>query len=71
MRLRYTLIFVVDDIDSPTRFLLLRRSREPDRLRWNGVGGKIEPGETPWTARSARSGRKPAPPCGGLRSEGS
>ena len=43
MDLRYTLIFLThgDDI------LMLHRKKAPNRGLWNGVGGHLEPGETP------------------------
>lgn len=41
--LRYTLCFICrgDDI------LMLHRNKSPNRGLWNGVGGRIEPGESP------------------------
>jgi len=41
--MRYTLCFLTrgDEI------LMLKRNRAPNRGLWNGVGGKIAPGETP------------------------
>ena len=42
-RMRYTLAF----IQRGDEFLVLNRNNMPNMGRWNGVGGKIEPGETP------------------------
>ena len=44
--LRYTLCFLTRD----DQVLMLRRRRAPNQGLWNGVGGKIEPGETPRAA---------------------
>lgn len=44
--LRYTLCFLT----RADRVLMLRRRRAPNRGLWNGVGGKIEAGETPRAA---------------------
>ena len=41
--LRYTLCFLIH----AEHILMLKRERPPNRGLWNGVGGKIEPGETP------------------------
>jgi 8-oxo-dGTP diphosphatase len=41
--LRYTICFC----RCGDRILMLYRSRAPNRQRWNGLGGSIEPGETP------------------------
>ncbi len=41
--LRYTLCFLI----RAEHILMLKRKRPPNRGLWNGVGGKIEPGETP------------------------
>ncbi|WP_215115234.1 8-oxo-dGTP diphosphatase [Exiguobacterium sp. s80] len=42
----YTLCLVRQD----DHFLLLNRQKQPAMGMWNGVGGKIEPGETPTAA---------------------
>lgn len=42
--LRYTLVFVYDEYG---RVLMLKRNNPPNAGLWNGLGGKIEPGETP------------------------
>ena len=39
----YTIAFLIKD----GRVLMLRRKKNPWLNRWNGVGGKIEPDETP------------------------
>lgn len=44
--LRYTLCFLTRE----DRVLMLRRRRAPNQGLWNGVGGKIEGGETPSAA---------------------
>jgi 8-oxo-dGTP pyrophosphatase MutT (NUDIX family) len=41
--LRYTICFC----HCGDRILMLYRSNAPNRQRWNGLGGNIEPGETP------------------------
>ncbi|CAG7635700.1 NADH pyrophosphatase [Paenibacillus solanacearum] len=41
--LKYTICFVIRG----SRVLMLNRSKPPGMGCWNGVGGKIEPGETP------------------------
>jgi 8-oxo-dGTP diphosphatase len=41
--MRYTLCFLTRE----DRVLMLRRRRAPNQGLWNGVGGKIEAGETP------------------------
>ena len=41
--LAYTLCFIVHD----DHVLLMHRARAPHRDRWNGLGGKIDPDETP------------------------
>lgn len=43
---RYTLCFIQHD----QKYLMLYRNKEPNKGKWNGVGGKIEPGETPQEA---------------------
>lgn len=45
--LRYTLVIVTDHHDGQDWVLLLHRTRQPNQGLWNGVGGKIRPGETP------------------------
>lgn len=46
MRLEYTLCFITrgDDV------LMLHRTRPPNQNKWNGVGGKLKPGERPLAA---------------------
>lgn len=41
--LRYTLCFLTRGED----LLMLHRDRPPNQGLWNGVGGRLEPGETP------------------------
>ena len=50
--MRYTLCFLTrgDDI------LMLKRNHAPNRGLWNGVGGKIGPGETPVDAIGRHQG---------------
>ena len=43
MHLPYTICF----IRRQDKILVLHRNREPNKGKWNGVGGKIEPGEGP------------------------
>lgn len=43
MRFDYTICF----IKRGTKLLLLNRNKKPAMGMWNGVGGKIEPNETP------------------------
>ncbi len=45
MHLKYTLCFVIDH--AARSVLMLRRANPPRAGLWNGVGGKIEPGEQP------------------------
>lgn len=40
---RYTLIFLTRGAD----VLMLHRRNPPNQGQWNGVGGRLEPGETP------------------------
>ncbi|MDP6792486.1 MAG: NUDIX domain-containing protein, partial [Anaerolineales bacterium] len=42
----HTLCFLT----SGERILMLHRRKEPNRGMWNGVGGRIEEGETPYAA---------------------
>lgn len=39
----FTLCF----IRNQDKFLMLHRNKHPNKGKWNGVGGKIEQGETP------------------------
>ncbi|TLS37153.1 NUDIX hydrolase [Pseudalkalibacillus caeni] len=39
--------FTICFIKQGNRILLLNRNKKPNMGLWNGVGGKIEPGETP------------------------
>lgn len=39
-----TLCFILSDGDT---CLMLKRTREPHRGKWNAPGGKVQPGETP------------------------
>lgn len=41
--IKYTICF----IKKGTKFLMLNRNKHPNMGLWNGVGGKIEPDETP------------------------
>ena len=41
--LRYTLIFLMRGGD----ILMLQRRKPPNQGLWNGIGGRIEEGETP------------------------
>lgn len=43
MALKYTICFC----RCRDRILLLHRNRPPNQYRWNGLGGKLEPGEDP------------------------
>jgi 8-oxo-dGTP diphosphatase len=45
---KYTLCFVIDR--AAEAVLMLLRARPPFAGRWNGVGGKMEPGESPCRA---------------------
>lgn len=40
---KFTLCF----IKHGEKYLMLYRNKEPNKGKWNGVGGKIEPGESP------------------------
>ncbi len=42
-RILFTLCFCL----AGDKVLMLQRAKEPNLGKWNGVGGKIEPGETP------------------------
>lgn len=46
MELPYTICF----IQREESILLLHRNKAPNKGKWNGVGGKIEKGETPYHA---------------------
>ncbi len=46
--LRYTLCFIHDSAGG--RVLMLFRNNPPNQYLFNGVGGKIEPGESPYQA---------------------
>lgn len=52
LNLRYTLCFLTRGPE----VLLLHRRRPPNQGKWNGIGGKIQPGEAPLAAclREAR-----------------
>lgn len=47
MDIIYTICFIKRHRNSIEEYLLLLRNNEPNQHKWNGVGGKIEPGETP------------------------
>lgn len=47
MHIKYTICFIKRRTEKGDRILMLYRSFEPNRHRWNGVGGKLEAGETP------------------------
>lgn len=57
----YTLGFCIDRMPGERQVLLCRHDKEgPSGLGWNGIGGKLEPGETPlrcmmreWTEETA------------------
>jgi len=42
------LLFTVGFLTNYTDVLLLHRIKPPNERKWNGVGGHIEPGETPY-----------------------
>ena len=42
-RLKYTICFCIQE----NRILMLYRSFPPNQYKWNGLGGKLEEGETP------------------------
>ena len=44
---RENIIFTLCFCLAGDKVLMLRRAKEPKMGKWNGVGGKIEPGETP------------------------
>lgn len=44
--LKYTICFIKKDDE----ILLLNRKKKPNMGLWNGVGGKIEPNESPYEA---------------------
>lgn len=44
--LKYTLIFILDNPSGT--ILMLERANKPNAGKYNGVGGKIKPGETPY-----------------------
>ncbi len=44
--LPYTLCFCI----AGDQVLMMYRHRNPNQFKWNGLGGKIEAGETPWQA---------------------
>jgi hypothetical protein len=54
--LRYTLCFLTRG----DQVLMLHRRRPPNQGLWNGVGGRLEPGETRATACCAKCARRPA-----------
>lgn len=43
--LKYTLCFCIHETD----VLMIHRRNAPNLNRWNGLGGKIDPGESPFT----------------------
>lgn len=47
MDIIYTICFIKRHRNNIEEYLLLFRNNEPNQHKWNGVGGKIEPGETP------------------------
>lgn len=46
--LPYTVIFIRDGAGADARLLMIERLFEPNRGKRNGVGGKIDPGESPY-----------------------
>jgi 8-oxo-dGTP diphosphatase len=46
IQLPYTICFCLRD----EQVLMLYRNKSPNTKQWNGLGGKIEPGETPLTS---------------------
>jgi 8-oxo-dGTP diphosphatase len=46
MEIKFTLCF----IRHQEKYLMLFRQKQPNQFRWNGVGGKIESGESPTNA---------------------
>lgn len=47
MEIIYTICFIKRQRNNTEEYLLLLRNNKPNKHKWNGVGGKIEPGETP------------------------
>jgi len=48
--MRFPLDFTLCFLTRPGEVLLLHRNKPPNQGKWNGVGGHIEPGETPLAA---------------------
>jgi len=48
--MKFPLDFTLCFLTRPGEVLLLHRSKPPNQGKWNGVGGHIEPGETPLAA---------------------
>ncbi|MFJ7747920.1 NUDIX hydrolase [Peribacillus sp. NPDC097295] len=46
MKIPYTICFITRVRSARTEILMLHRKNDPNRNKWNGVGGKIEEGET-------------------------
>lgn len=46
MKIPYTICFITRVRLAKTEILMLLRNNAPNRNKWNGVGGKIEEGET-------------------------
>ena len=46
MNITYTICFITRVRSGRVEILMLLRNNEPNKHKWNGVGGKIEEGET-------------------------
>ncbi|MFE0504683.1 NUDIX hydrolase [Peribacillus butanolivorans] len=46
MEIIYNICFITRKKSGKNEVLMLFRKKEPNKHKWNGVGGKIEPGET-------------------------
>lgn len=47
MNIKYTICFIRKKTPCTDEILMLYRYKEPNIYKWNGVGGKLEKGETP------------------------
>ncbi|MDZ5472741.1 8-oxo-dGTP diphosphatase [Bacillus sp. 31A1R] len=48
MNISYTLCFIRKKTLQSDQILMLYRNKNPNKDKWNGVGGKIEKGESPY-----------------------
>ncbi|KWW21163.1 hypothetical protein AS888_16285 [Peribacillus simplex] len=46
MEIIYTICFITRKTNNKAEVLMLFRKKDPNRGKWNGIGGKIEEGET-------------------------